>query len=155
MNTIREFVNIEAQKIGIVIVDVRIKRADLPEDNSQAIYKRMQAERERDAKEARARGAEEAQKIRADSDRQKVVLLADARKKSQILRGEGDALRNDIYAKAYTTDPEFFRFYRSLQAYRKALNAEDTTLVLSPDSEFFRYFGDLMGSDKRQPEKAD
>jgi membrane protease subunit HflC len=105
----------------------------------------MQAERERDAKEARARGAEEAQKIRADADRQKVVLLADARRRAQILRGEGDALRNEIYAKAYQTDPEFFRFYRSLQSYRKALNSEDTTLVLSPDSEFFRYFGDLAG----------
>jgi membrane protease subunit HflC len=145
MRHIRDSVNSEALKLGLEIVDVRIKRADLPAENSQAIFRRMQVERERDAKEARARGAEEAQKIQADADRQKVVLLADARRKSQILRGEGDALRNEIYAKAYGTDPEFFRFYRSMQAYRKALNADDTTLVLSPDSEFFRYFGDLDG----------
>jgi modulator of FtsH protease HflC len=145
MHSIRQAVNVDAQRIGIDIVDVRIKRADLPEENSQAIYKRMEAERQRDAKEARARGAEEAQKIRADADRQKVVLLADARKKSEILRGEGDATRNQIYAKAYQSDPDFFRFYRSLEAYRKSLKADDTTLVLSPDSDFFRYFGDAMG----------
>lgn len=145
MQQISQGVNAEAQKIGIDIVDVRIKRTDLPEENSNAIYRRMQAERERDAKERRALGAEEAQKIRADADRQKTVLLAEARKRAEILRGEGDAIRNRIYAEAYQVDPEFFRFYRSLQAYRKAMRAEDTTLVLSPDSDFFHYFVDFSG----------
>jgi membrane protease subunit HflC len=138
-------VNIEAEKIGIAIVDVRIKRTDLPEENSNAIYLRMQAEREREAKEKRAQGAEESQKIQADADRQKTVLLAEARKLAEILRGEGDATRNRIYAEAYSVDPEFFRFYRSLEAYRKAMDSTDTTLVLSPDSDFFLYFGDSMG----------
>ncbi len=152
MLRIREAVNSEAEKIGISIVDVRIKRADLPEENSLAVFRRMQAERERDAKEARARGAEESQKIKADADRQKTVLLAEARKLSEILRGAGDATRNRIYAKAFSTDPEFFRFYRSLEAYRKSMNSDDTTLVLSPDSDFFRYFGDQMGKSKRPAE---
>ncbi len=145
MRQIRMAVNSEAKKIGIDIVDVRIKRTDLPEENSNAIYRRMQAEREREAKEKRAQGAEESQKIQADADRQKTVLLAEARKLAEILLGEGDATRNRIYAEAYSVDPEFFRFYRSLEAYRKAMDATDTTLVLSPDSDFFRYFGDLKG----------
>jgi membrane protease subunit HflC len=149
MRRIKEAVNVETQKIGITIIDVRIKRADLPQENSLAVFRRMQAERERDAKEARAQGAEQSQKIKADADRQKTVLLAEARKLSEILRGEGDATRNRIYAKAYQTDPEFFSFYRSLEAYRKAMSAKDTTLVLSPDSDFFRYFGDQMGRPKR------
>ena len=152
MLRIREAVNSEAEKIGISIVDVRIKRADLPEENSLAVFRRMQAERERDAKEARAQGAEQSQKIKADADRQKTVLLAEARKLSEILRGAGDAIRNRIYAKAFSTDPEFFRFYRSLEAYRKSMNSDDTTLVLSPDSDFFRYFGDQMGKSKRPAE---
>jgi membrane protease subunit HflC len=152
MRQISEAVNSEAEKIGIEIVDVRIKRTDLPEENSNAIYRRMQAEREREAKEKRAQGAEASQKIQADADRQKTVLLAEARKLAEILRGEGDATRNRIYAEAYSVDPEFFRFYRSLEAYRKAMDATDTTLVLSPDSDFFRYFGDLSGGVGRQAE---
>jgi len=149
MQQISAGVNSEAEKIGIDIVDVRIKRTDLPEENSNAIYRRMQAERERDAKERRAIGAEEAQKIRADADRQKTVLLAEARKRAEILRGEGDAIRNRIYAQAFQVDPEFFRFYRSLQAYRKAMDPTDTTLVLSPDSDFFHYFVDFSGGIRR------
>jgi len=145
MRELSDDVNSEATKLGIRIVDVRIKRADLPEANSQAIYRRMQAEREREAREARARGAEEAQKIRADADRQKTVLLAEARKSSEIIRGEGDAIRNRVFAEAFEKDAEFFDFYRSLQAYRTALQAGDTTMVLSPDSDFFRYFGDSTG----------
>jgi len=145
MRSLSDDVNTEAGKLGLRIVDVRIKRADLPEANSQAIYRRMQAEREREAREARARGAEEAQKIRADADRQKTVLLAEARKSSEIIRGEGDAIRNRVFAEAFEKDPEFFDFYRSLQAYRTALQAGDTTMVLSPDSDFFRYFGDSTG----------
>ncbi len=145
MRRITDLVNTEAAKFGIEIVDVRIKRADLPEENSNAIYRRMNAEREREAKEFRARGAEESQKIKADADRQKVVLVAEGQRAAQILRGDGDATRNRIYAEAYQKDPEFFRFYRSLQAYRKAMNDDDTTLVLRPDSDFFLYFGDLKG----------
>lgn len=148
MREITDDVNAEATKLGIAIVDVRVKRADLPEANSQAVYRRMQAEREREAREARARGAEEAQKIRADADRQKTVLVAEANKISEIIRGEGDAIRNRVYADAFRKDEEFFVFYRSLQAYRKALKSGDTTMVLSPNSDFFRYFGDPLGGPK-------
>lgn len=141
MREITQLVNDETSKFGANVIDVRIKRADLPEENSQAIYRRMQAERERDAREARARGAEEAQKIRADADRQRTVLLAEARRQADILRGEGDAVRNRIYAEAFQQDEEFFGFYRTMQAYRIALGEATTSMVLSPDGEFFRYFG--------------
>lgn len=145
MRKLRDNVNTEAQKLGIEIVDVRIKRADLPEANSQAVFRRMQAEREREAREARARGAEEAQKIRADADRQKTVLIAEAKKQAEIIRGEGDAIRNRIYAETFQKDPQFFEFYRSLQAYRRALKGNDTTMVLSPNSDFFRFLEDPEG----------
>jgi len=150
MRQITELVNAEAGKFGAHVVDVRIKRADLPEENSQAVYRRMQAERERDAREARARGAEEAQKIRADADRQKTVLLAEARKQSDILRGEGEAVRNRIFAEGFEMDPEFFSFYRTMQAYRNALGQENTSMVLSPNGDFFRYFG-AQGSGRDGP----
>jgi len=150
MRQITELVNAEAGKFGVHVVDVRIKRADLPEENSQAVYRRMQAERERDAREARARGAEEAQKIRADADRQKTVLLAEARKQSDILRGEGEAVRNRIFAEGFELDPEFFSFYRTMQAYRNALGQENTSMVLSPNGDFFRYFG-AQGSGRDGP----
>lgn len=149
MRSITDDVNIEGTKLGVKIVDVRIKRADLPDANSQAVFRRMQAEREREAREARARGAEEAQKVRADADRQRTVLLADARRQSEILRGEGDGTRNRIYSDAFQKDAEFFSFYRSMQAYRTALSGQDTTLVLSPNSDFFRYFGSISGPEKR------
>ncbi len=148
MKRIRDFVNAEALDFGIEIVDVRLKRTDLPEANSQAIYRRMRTEREREAKEYRAQGSEAAQRIRAEADRQRVVLVAEAKRKSEILRGEGDGERTRIFAEAFSKDPGFFAFYRSLQAYRKALGRDDTTMVLSPDSEFFRYFkemGDVTG----------
>ena len=145
MATLSEDVNSEATKLGMKVVDVRIKRADLPEANSQAVFRRMQAEREREAREARARGAEESQKIKAGADRERTVLLAEAQKQAQILRGEGDAVRSRIFASAYSVDPEFFSFYRSLQAYRSALQSGDTTMVLSPNSDFFKYFGDTFG----------
>jgi len=145
MRQIRDLVNAEAVGFGIDIVDVRIRRADLPQENNDAIYRRMQTERDREAKELRAQGAEEAQRIRASADRERTVLLAEARKQSDILRGEGEAEKNRIFAEAYNRDPDFFAFYRSLQAYREALHGTDTTMVLSPDSEFFRYFGDLYG----------
>jgi membrane protease subunit HflC len=145
MREIADYVNIEAREFGITIVDVRIKRADLPQANSEAVFRRMQTERTREAKEFRAQGAEAAQRIRADADRQRTILLAEAKRKSEILRGEGDAERTRTFAAAYNRDPEFFALYRSLQAYREALGQGGTTMVLSPDSDFFRYFGDIGG----------
>ncbi|MFP6771889.1 MAG: protease modulator HflC [Alphaproteobacteria bacterium] len=149
MLEIRSLVNEEAQKLGIEIIDVRIKRADLPEANSQAVYDLMRAERKRIATEIRAEGAERSQKITATAEKQRTVLLANAIKTSEIMRGEGDALRNKVFADAYTKDPEFFAFYRSLQAYRTALQAGNTTMVLSPNSDFFNYFGDILGRSKK------
>jgi membrane protease subunit HflC len=145
MTQIRDIVNGEASDFGINVLDVRIKRADLPEANSEAVYQRMQTERQREAKELRAQGAEEAQKIRAIADRDKVVLIAEAQKQSQITRGEGDGEAIRIFADAFGKDVEFFAFYRSMEAYRNALGQGDTTMVLSPDSEFFRFFGDITG----------
>ena len=141
MQIIQSQVNEEAKNFGIQIVDVRIKRADLPPANSEAIYKRMQTEREREAKEFRAQGAEIAQKIRSTADKDVTVLLAEANKKSEIMKGEGDGLRNKIFADAFGKDPQFFGFYRAMQAYEKALIGGETSLVLSPDSDFFKFFG--------------
>jgi membrane protease subunit HflC len=141
MAIIQEGVNIEAEKFGITIIDVRIKRADLPQANSEAIYKRMQTEREREAKEFRARGAEMAVTITSTADRKVTVILANAQKQSEIMKGEGDGIRNKIFADAFGQDPEFFSFYRAMQAYETALIGGDTTLILSPDSDFFKFFG--------------
>ena len=141
MATIQNDVNTEAKNFGITIVDVRIKRADLPPANSEAIYKRMQTEREREAKEFRAQGAEIAQKIRSTADKDVTVILAQANKKSEIMKGEGDGQRNKIFADAFGRDPQFFAFYRAMQAYEKALIGGETSLVLSPDSDFFKFFG--------------
>ena len=141
MQIIQSQVNAEAKNFGINIVDVRIKRADLPPANSEAIYKRMQTEREREAKEFRAQGAEIAQKIRSTADKDVTVILAQANKKSEIMKGEGDGERNKIFANAFGRDPQFFAFYRAMQAYEKALIGGETSLVLSPDSEFFKFFG--------------
>ena len=141
MQIIQSQVNDEAKNFGINIVDVRIKRADLPPANSEAIYKRMQTEREREAKEFRAQGAEIAQKIRSTADKDVTVILAQANKKSEIMKGEGDGQRNKIFADAFGRDPQFFAFYRAMQAYEKALIGGETSLVLSPDSEFFKFFG--------------
>jgi len=142
MDIIQEDVNKEAQNFGIQIIDVRIKRADLPQANSEAIYKRMQTEREREAKEFRAKGAEMAVTITSTADKEVTVLLANAKKQSEIMKGEGDGQRNKIFAGAFGKDPEFFAFYRAMQAYEKALIGGDTSLILSPDSDFFKFFGD-------------
>jgi len=142
MTIIQEGVNIEAQNFGIKIIDVRIKRADLPQANSEAIYKRMQTEREREAKEFRAKGAEMAVTITSTADKEVTVLLANAKKQSEIMKGEGDGQRNKIFANAFGKDPEFFAFYRAMQAYETALIGGDTSLILSPDSDFFKFFGD-------------
>ena len=143
MQIIQSQVNEEAGNFGIEIVDVRIKRADLPPANSDAIYKRMQTEREREAKEFRARGAEMAVTITSTADKEVTVILADAQKKSEIMKGEGDGKRNNIFASAFGQDPEFFAFYRAMQAYEKALIGGETSLILSPDSEFFKFFGNI------------
>jgi len=141
MAIIQEGVNAEAQNFGIEIIDVRIKRADLPQANSEAIFKRMQTEREREAKEFRAKGAEMAVTITSTADKEVTVLLANAKKQSEIMKGEGDGQRNKIFADAFGKDPEFFAFYRAMQAYEKALIGGDTSLILSPDSDFFKFFG--------------
>ena len=146
MLQIRDIVRTESAGFGIRVEDVRIKRADLPDANSEAIYRRMQTERQQEAAELRAKGAEQAQKIRAEANRQKVVIVAEAERDSQILRGAGEGEMNRIFADAFGRDPEFFSFYRSMQAYQEALVGDDTTMVLSPDSDFFRYFGGAMGA---------
>jgi membrane protease subunit HflC len=141
MDQITTDVNTEASKLGIEIIDVRIKRADLPQANSEAIYRRMQTERQREAKEFRAEGAEIAQTVKSTADKEVTIILAEANKKSQILKGEGDGQRNKIFANAFGKDPSFFSFYRSMQSYEKSLVGKDTSLILSPDSDFFKYFG--------------
>ena len=141
MAIIQEGVNTEAEGFGITIIDVRIKRADLPQANSEAIYKRMQTEREREAKEFRAKGAEMAVTITSTADKEVTVILANAKKQSEIMKGEGDGKRNKIFADAFGRDPDFFSFYRAMQAYEKALIGGDTSLILSPDSDFFKFFG--------------
>ncbi len=146
MALIQEGVNNEAEKFGIKIVDVRIKRADLPQANSEAIYRRMQTEREREAKEFRARGAEMAVTITSTADKEVTVILANANKQSEIMKGEGDGLRNRIFAAAFGQDPDFFAFYRAMQAYEKALIGGETSLILSPDSEFFKFFGKIKNN---------
>ncbi len=150
MSLIQDGVNNEAENFGIKIVDVRIKRADLPQANSDAIYKRMQTEREREAKEFRAKGAEMAAEITANADKEVTVILANAEKSSQILKGEGDGKRNKIFADAFGRDPEFFAFYRAMQAYEKALIGGETSLILSPDSEFFKFFGNIKQKQNQQ-----
>ena len=143
MSLIQEGVNNEAEKFGIKIIDVRIKRADLPQANSDAIFARMQTERNREAKEFRAKGAEMAITITSTADKEVTVILAEAQKKSEIMKGEGDGKRNKIFADAFGQDPEFFAFYRAMQAYETALIGGETSLVLSPDSEFFKFFGNI------------
>ena len=150
MALIQDGVNKEAENFGIKIVDVRIKRADLPQANSDAIYRRMQTEREREAKEFRAKGAEMAVTITSTADKEVTVILADAEKKSQIMKGEGDGKRNKIFADAFGQDPQFFAFYRAMQAYEKALIGGETSLILSPDSEFFKFFGDIKAKQTNQ-----
>ena len=143
MSLIQEGVNNEAENFGISIVDVRIKRADLPQANSDAIFRRMQTEREREAKEFRAKGAEMAVTITSTADKEVTVILANAQKKSEIMKGEGDGQKNKIFADAFGQDPEFFAFYRAMQAYQKALIGGETSMILSPDSEFFKFFGNI------------
>ena len=148
MALITDGVNKEAENFGIKIVDVRIKRADLPQANSDAIYRRMQTEREREAKEFRAKGAEMAVTITSTADKEVTVILAEAEKKSEIMKGEGDGERNKIFAEAFGQDADFFAFYRAMQAYEKALIGGETSLIMSPDSEFFKFFGNVKAQIK-------
>jgi modulator of FtsH protease HflC len=141
----REQLDREAAAFGINVVDVRIRRADLPEQNSQAVYQRMQTERQREAAEFRAQGSQRSQEIRSRADRDVTVLIADATSKAEQTRGEGDAQRNRIFADAYGRDADFFGFYRSMQAYEAGLRHNDTRMLLQPDTEFFRYFVDPSG----------
>lgn len=152
MSSIAALVNQEARSFGVDVIDVRIKRADLPQENSQAIYLRMQTEREREARGYRAQGAEMAQRIRASAERERTVILAEAERDAQFLRGEGDAEAIRIFAEAFNQDPDFFAFYRSMEAYRKSLNKDDTTMVLSPESEFFEFFGNAFGAGRASGE---
>lgn len=146
MRDIRDQVNAETAQFGIEVIDVRIRRADLPEANSQAVYERMKSQREQEAKKIRSEGSEAAQRIRAAADKDKIVILADARRKGEILRGEGEAESTRIYAEAANQDPEFYDFYRSLLAFRRSMEKQDTSMVLAPGSEFLRYFGKTPGS---------
>ena len=151
MARVREQLEAEAQAFGIAIVDVRIRRADLPEQNSQAVYQRMQTERQREAAEFRAQGSQRGQEIRARADRDVTVLIADATNKAEQVRGEGDGERNRIFADAYGRDSDFFAFYRAMQAYEAGLRHTDTRMLLKPDSEFFRFFVDPMGKREAAP----
>jgi membrane protease subunit HflC len=139
MNSIRDAARTKALALGVEVIDVRIKRADLPEQNLEKTFERMRAEREREAADEIARGNEAAQRARAIADRTVVETVSEARKNSEIIRGEADGKRNAIFAEAFGRDPEFFAFYRSLGAYEKSLKGGNTTLVISPDSEFFEY----------------
>ena len=150
MAEIQQVVAGPAESFGIKIVDVRIGRTELPTQTRQSVFSRMRTEREREARELRAEGGEEAQKIRAQADLERTVLIADAERQAQIMRGEGEGGRNLILGKAYGQDPEFFDFYKSLAEYQKNLVDSDTTMVLSPDSEFFRFFG---SGGRSQPKK--
>ena len=146
MKEVSELVSVRATQFGISIEEVRIKKADLPSENSEAIYRRMQTERQQEAAQIRAVGKEKARFITAESEKQKTVLLAEAQRDSDILRGQGEAEKNRIMGEAFSKDPNFFAFYRAMQAYSKALSEGDTTMVLSPKSDFFEFFGNAEGN---------
>ena len=154
MRRIQAQLDREAAQFGIQVVDVRIRRADLPEQNSQAVYQRMQTERQREAAEFRATGTQRAQEIRARADRDVTVMVADATAKSEQVRGEGDSERNRIFADAFNRDPDFFSFYRSMQAYEASIHKNDTRMLLKPDSDFFRYFANPSGVMRNAPPAA-
>ncbi len=151
MVQIRDQVNQEARRFGIDVVDVRIRRSDLPDETSQAVYARMKSEREREAAEFRAQGFEQAQRIRATADREATVIEAEATREADILRGEGEAERTRTLSDAFGQDPDFFEFYRSLKAYEEAINADTSLLVIPPDNEFFRFFNDPTQAPREAP----
>jgi modulator of FtsH protease HflC len=145
MARIRDQLDRESDNYGIQVVDVRIRRADLPDQNSQAVYQRMKTERQREAAEFRAQGNQKAQEIKSNADREATVIVAEANSKAEQIRGEGDAERNRLFAEAYGKDPDFFAFYRSMSAYETGFKSNDTRFLLRPDSDFFRYFGSAGG----------
>ena len=147
MEKIQEEIDKEAANFGVKMIDVRIKRADLPKANSEAIFARMRAEREKEARQFRAEGSEESQIIKSTAEKERTVIIADANKKSQTIKGEGDGKAIKVYAEAFNKDKEFFKFYRSMEAYKKVFKEgeDDSTLILSPDSDFFKYFGNKSG----------
>ena len=147
MEKIQEGIDNEAVNFGVKMVDVRIKRADLPKANSEAIFARMRAEREKEARQFRAEGSEESQRITAKAEKERTVIIAEANKESQTIKGEGDGESVRIYAETFSKDKDFFAFYRSMEAYKKAFNEgeDDSTLILSPDSDFFKYFDNKSG----------
>ena len=145
MNRIRDDVNREAGRFGMTVVDVRLRRVDLPAANSQAVFQRMQTERQREAAEARALGGQQSQEIRARAEREAIIIVAEAQRKSDEIRGQGEGERNRIFAEGFGKDPEFFAFYRSMQAYEASLKSGDTRMLLTPDSPFFRFFNDPSG----------
>jgi modulator of FtsH protease HflC len=145
MNEVRDTVDEDLKRIGVQIIDVRLKRVDLPQDVSDSVYRRMEAERKRIANELRATGAAEAEKIRADADRQREVILAEAYRDAQRIRGEGDAKAANIYAAAFSQNPEFYSFYRSMEAYRSTFRGRNDIMLLEPNSDFLRYFRDSLG----------
>src|SRR4051794_4995142 len=151
MARIREQLDREADGYGISVVDVRIRRADLPEQNSQAVYQRMQTERQREAAEFRAQGGQKAQEIRSKADREATVIIADANSQAEQTRGAGDGERNRLFAEAYGKDADFFAFYRSMTAYENGLKSNDTRFLLKPDSDFFKYFGNPSGKPAAPP----
>jgi membrane protease subunit HflC len=154
MNKIRDQLDKEADGYGISVVDVRIRRADLPEQNSQAVYQRMQTERQREAAEFRAQGGQKAQEIRSKADREATVIIAEANSTAEQVRGTGDGERNRLFAEAYGKDADFFAFYRSMSAYEQGLKSNDTRFLLRPDSDFFKFFGNPSGKRAAQPEAA-
>lgn len=149
MVDIRNGVNSETKNFGIEVIDVRIRRADLPQQNSDAIYRRMQQERVRQANEFRAQGEQISQEIRSKADRDATVTVAEATRQGEITKGQGDAEKNRIFAEAFGQDPDFFSFYRSMTSYQQSLKGENTTVILSPDSDFFRYFSQGAGAGRR------
>ncbi len=154
MGRIREQLDKQADAYGISVVDVRIRRADLPDQNSQAVYQRMQTERQREAAEFRAQGGQKAQEIRSKADREATVIIAEANSQAEQVRGEGDGERNRIFAESYSKDPQFFAFYRSMAAYETSLKSNDTRFLLRPDSEFFRFFANPVGKPAAGPAAA-
>ncbi|MDJ0931190.1 protease modulator HflC [Breoghania sp.] len=146
MEAIRKNIDRRAEEIGVNVVDVKIRRADLPGAKSQAVFRRMQTERQREATEIRAQGEEQSRRIRSRADRDATVIVAEAKRDAEKIRGDGDAERNRIFAKAYSKDPDFFVFYRSMQAYLTGMSSNDTRLVISPNSDFFRYFRGPKGT---------
>ena len=153
MGRIREQLDKQADAYGIAVVDVRIRRADLPDQNSQAVYQRMQTERQREAAEFRAQGGQKAQEIRSKADREATVIIAEANSQAEQVRGEGDGERNRIFAESYSKDPQFFAFYRAMSAYETSLKSNDTRFLLRPDSEFFRFFANPAGKPAAAPQR--